>query len=92
MNALDTLSVQLYDEDTLSVQLAQEDSLNVSLSSDLSVIVSNNYEELLNLPQINSITLLGNILSSQLNIKLSDLVQEAGTYTVLNCGTSTEVI
>lgn len=78
--------------DTLSVQLYNEDTLNVGLSSDLSVVVENNYEELVNLPQINSVTLIGNILSSALGIKLSDLIQDENTYTILNCGSSTEVI
>ncbi len=78
--------------DTLSVQLYDDDTLNVNLSSDLSRIVVNNYEELSNLPQINSITLIGDILSSALGIKLSDLIQDENTFTVLNCGTSTEVV
>lgn len=90
MNTLDNLSVQLYDEDTLNIDLANEDTFGVSLTSDLSVIVVNDYEQLTNLPQINSVVLIGNVLSSQLNIKLSDLTQE--NYDVLNCGTSTTVI
>ena len=90
MNTLDNLSVQLYDEDTLNIDLANEDTFGVSLTSDLSVVVVNDYEQLINLPQINSVVLIGNVLSSQLNIKLSDLTQE--NYDVLNCGTSTTVI
>ena len=92
MSITDNLSVQLYTEDELNVNLLTEDSLGVQLTSDLSIISTTNYEELENLPQINSVTLIGNILSSALGIKLSDLVQDENTYTVLNCGTSTTVI
>ena len=68
------LSINLIEEDILDVTILEETAFSVNLQNDVVDIGTNDYEKLLNKPQINNTELIGNKSLDDLNI------QEKGEY------------
>lgn len=60
--------------DEFEIELIEEDNLDVSLENSVVKVVENDYEKLINQPQINNVTLTGNKSLDDLNI------QKKGSY------------